>query len=135
MGHFTDDRPLGITGETGYRIYPTLDLAGQSLHVVIGLRFYDDRSQSLPCRRANLFHPIQVMHSLFNTHADLLLNFTGAGAGIRQRNAYFIDHRIGKELLIKRRQTGSSTNQQKDHQQVGGDWVIDKPANWTSHDQ
>ncbi len=133
MSQFRHDRSLGVLGEGVDRVDPGLDLRCQPLHVVVGLCLDDNRTEPLPGGGADFPDPREIVNRLLDPDADLLLDLPRARPRVGQGNIDAIQLEFGEKLLVQCRYAQQAPDHEEHHQQVGGNRVINEPANRPSH--
>ena len=133
VGQFGDNRAFGVHRECVDRVDPGFDLRSQPLHVVIGFGLYQNGAHALARRGANLLDAAEIVNRFLDAHTDLFLYLFRTGAGVGHGDTDAIELELGEELLVQCRHAEETADDEKHHQQVGSDRVIDKPPDRTAH--
>ena len=97
--------------------------------------FHLDQYNANPLSRGRpeLLDPVEVVNGLLDANRNLLFNFSRTRAAKLHANLDLIDFRCGEELLIQLRNTGVPANDEKHHEQIGRDGVLNEPRDRSTH--
>ena len=129
-----DDRIFGLFRKGVDQVDLGLHVIEDRLQVSLGIKFHRNRTQIFVGPGADFGDALDPLDLLFNLDADPFFDLLGAGARVGHRHIDHVQFKLGEHFAAHAQHGKEPGHDNKNHDQVYRNMVIDRPAGEGFHE-